>query len=169
MTEPTLDQEELGALAPSDFEPHFVLVEYRTESDGLFAGDFQAIRHSTGRFNPHLTDVTKVRDMMTYDVKTAIGIAARLSARTFKTDKTKRLDPNTTYIILIRVGKKAATGELTASVKNVAHVVNGQEFDLDKDAPVARVIRSVGRFLPAVFTEVQNPPEFVKKSEVVDE
>lgn len=166
MTETT---KELSALAPGDFEPHFVLVEYKTESDGLFAGDFVAIRHSTPRFNQHLTDVTKVRDMLTYDIQTAIGIAARLSARTFKTDPTKRLDPNTTYIILIRVGKKAATGELTAVVKNVGHVVNGEEFDLDKDAPQSRLIRSVGRFLPEAFKDVRNPPDVVQKSELVDE
>jgi hypothetical protein len=169
LTETTQSQADLGALAPSDFEPHFVLVEYTTESDGLFGGDFVAIRHSTGRFNPHLTDKDKVRDMLTYDVKTAIGIAARLAARTFKTDPTKRLDPNTTYIILIRVGKKSATGELTAVVKNVGHVVNGQEFDLDKDAPQARLIRGAGKFLPEVFKEVQNIPGFVQKSEIVDE
>jgi hypothetical protein len=161
--------QELGALAPSDFEPHFVLVEYRTESDGLFGGDFVAYRLSTARFTPHLTDLSKVREMGTYDVKTSIGIAARLAARTFKTDVTKRLDPNTTYIILIRVGKKAATGELTASVKSVGHVVNGTEFDLDKDAPVARLIRGVGRFLPEVFKDVQNPPSIVQKSALVDE
>jgi hypothetical protein len=128
-----------------------------------------AYRHSTARFNPHLTDVSKVRDMMTYDKKTAVGIAARLSARTFKTDPTKRLDPNTTYIILIRVGKKAANGELTASVKSVGHVVNGQEFDLDKDAPQARLIRSVARFLPEVFKEVRAVPDMVQRSELVDE
>jgi hypothetical protein len=166
LAEPT---QELGALAPSDFEPHFVLVEYRTESDGLFAGDFAAERHSSFKFKGHREDKEKVRDMLTYDVKTAIGIATRLSARTFKTDPTKRLDPNTTYIILIRVGKKAATGELTAVVKSVGHVVNGVEFDLDKDAPQARLIRSVGRFLPEAFKEVQTPPDFVQKSELVDE
>jgi hypothetical protein len=107
--------------------------------------------------------------MLDYDVKTAIGIAARLSARTFKTDPTKRLDPNTTYIILIRVGKKSANGELTAVVKSVGHVVNGEEFDLDKDAPQSRLIRSVGRFLPEAFKDVQTPPDFVQKSELVDE
>jgi hypothetical protein len=165
----TQDQLVVGTLAPDDFEPHFVLVEYRTENDGLFAGDFVAYRHSTARFNPHLTDVSKVRDMMTYEKKTAVGIAARLSARTFKTDPTKRLDPNTTYIILIRVGKKAANGELTASVKSVGHVVNGQEFDLDKDAPQARLIRSVARFLPEVFKEVRAVPDMVQRSELVDE
>lgn len=159
----------LGALAPSDFEPHFVLVEYRTESDGLFGGDFIAIRHSTGRFNPHLTDKDKVRDMMTYDIQTAIGIASRLSARTFKTDPTKRLDPNTTYIILLRVGQKALTGELSVTVKSVGHVVNGEEFDLDKDAPIARLIRGAGRFLPDVFRNVRNIPDVVQKSELVDE
>jgi hypothetical protein len=169
LTETTQSQAELGALAPADFEPHFVLVEYRTESDGLFGGDFTAIRHSTGRFNPHLKDVGKVRDMLTYDVNTAVGLAARLSARTFKTDPTKRLDPNTLYVILIRIGKKAATGELTAIVKSVGHVVNGEEFDLDKDAPQARLIRGAGRFLSEVFKNVQNPPDLVQKSEVVDE
>jgi hypothetical protein len=165
----TQDQLVVGTLAPTDFEPHFVLVEYTTGNDGLFAGDFSAVRHSTARFNQHLTDPLKVRNLLSYDVETAIGIAARLSARTFKTDPTKRLDPNTTYVILIRVGKKAATGELTAAVKSVGHVVNGQDFDLDKDAPQARMIRSVGRFLPEAFANVQNPPDFVQKSELVDE
>lgn len=165
MTEP----QALGALAPADFEPHFVLVEYKTESDGLFGGEFSAVRHSTGRFNAHLTDKDKVRDMMRYDAKTAIGLATRLSARTFKTDPTKRLDPNTTYVILLRVGKKAATGELTVAVKSVGRVVDYKEFDLDKDAPQARLIRGAGRFLPEVFKDVIPPPAFVQRSELVDE
>ncbi len=165
----TQDKLAVGVLAPDDFESHFVLVEYTTANDGLFAGDFQAIRHSTFKFNQHLTDVTKVRDMMTYDVRTAIGIASRLSARTFKTDPTKRLDPGTTYIVLIRVGKKATTGEITAAVKSVSHVVNGVEFELDKDAPAARMIRSVARFLPEVFADVKSPPDIVQRSELVDE
>lgn len=169
MTETAQDQLVVGTLAPSDFEPHFVLVEYRTENDGLFGGEFSAVRHSTGRFNANLTDKDKVRDMMTYDVKTAVGIAARLSARTFKTDPTKRLDQNTTYIILLRVSKKAVNGELTVAVKNVGHLVNGEDFDLDKDAPQARLIRGAGRFLAEVFKDVQTPPDFVQKSELVDE
>lgn len=163
------ETQELGALAPTDFEPHFVLVEYRTGNDGLFGGEFTAERHSSFKFKSHREFKEKVRDMMTYDVKTSIGIAARLSARTFKTDPTKRLDPNTTYVILIRIGKKAATGELTAVVKSVGHVVNGEEFDLDKDAAQARLIRSAAKFLPEVFKDVQNPPDVVQKSEIVDE
>lgn len=169
MTESKQDQLMVGTLAPADFEPHFVLVEYRTENDGLFGGELVADRHSSFKFKGHLEDKAKVRDMLTYDVKTALGIAARLSARTFKTDPAKRLDPNTTYVILIRVGKKAATGELTAVVKNVGHVVSGQEFDMGKDTYQARLIRGVGRFLPEVFKEVQTPPDFVQKSELVDE
>ncbi len=164
----TQDKLAVGVLAPHDFVPHFVLVEYTTANDGLFAGEFQAIHHSTFKFNRHLTDSAKVRDMMTYDAKTAIGIAARLSARTFKTDATKRLDAGTTYIILIRVGKKAS-GELTAAVKSVSHVVNDIEFELDKNAPAARMIRSVARFLPEVFADVKNPPDIVQRSELVDE
>lgn len=165
----TQDQLVVGTLAPDDFEPHFVLVEYRTENDGLFGGEFIADRHSSFKFKGHLEDKAKVRDMADYDLKTALGIAARLSARTFKTDVSKRLDPNTTYIILIRIGKKAATSELTAVVKNVGHVVGGQEFDMDKDSYQARLIRGVGRFLPEVFKNVQNPPSIVRKSELVDE
>lgn len=166
MNETTQDT---GTPAPSDFESHFVLVEYTTGADGLFAGDFRATRHSTGRFNPSLKDAEKVRDMLTYDVKTAIGIAARLSARTFKTDPMKRLEANTTYEILIRVGLTKATGEIATSVKGVATVTDLDRVELEPDHAASRMIRGTGRFLPVAFAEVKNPPALVQKSEVVDE
>lgn len=161
--------QDTGILAPADFEPHFVIVEYTTGTDGLFAGEFRATRHSTGRFNPSLRDSEKVRDLLTYDVTTAIGIASRLSARTFKTDPTKRLAANTTYEILIRVSLKKATGEIATSVKSVAIVSDVDRVELAQDDPASRMIRGAGRFLPEAFAKVKNPPSLVQKREVVDE
>jgi hypothetical protein len=165
----TEDTQDIGVDAPEDFEPHFVVVEYTTEKDGLFAGKFKATRHSTGRFNPALRDSTKVRDLFSYDAETALGIASRLSARTFKTDPAKRLAPSTTYEILIRVGVKKATGQITALVKDVAVVTDLNRTELAKDDVAARMIRGVARFLPAAFSGVKSIPDAVQKSEVIDE
>lgn len=159
----------LGTLAPSDFTPHFVVVEYTTGADGLFAGEFKATRHSTGKYNPELKDANKVRDLLSYDLTTAIGIASRLSARTFKTDPTKRLKPNTTYEIVIRAGVKKATGELATTVKSVAIVTDVSRTELEQDDPQSRMIRGAGRFLTQAFANVKNMPALVQKSEVVDE
>lgn len=161
--------ESTGIAAPADFSAHFVIVEYKTGSDGLFAGDFKATRQSTGKYNPALKDPNKVRDLMSYDVKTAIGIAARLAARTFKTDPTKRLTPNTTYEIIIRAGIKKATGELATSVKSVAIVTDLDYKELAQDDAQSRMIRGAGRFLTEAFADVKNPPELIQKNEVVDE
>lgn len=166
MTEPTQDT---GILAPEGFAAHFVAVEYTTGPDGLFAGDFKATRHSTGKYNPELKDANKVRDLLSYDLTTAIGIASRLSARTFKTDPTKRLKANTTYEIVIRAGVKKATGELATAVKSVAIVTELSRTELEQDDPQSRLIRGAGRFLTQAFANVKNPPALVQKSEVVDE
>jgi hypothetical protein len=166
MNEPTKDT---GILAPEGFAAHFVAVEYTTGPDGLFAGDFKATRHSTGKYNPELKDANKVRDLLSYDLTTAIGIASRLSARTFKTDPTKRLKPNTTYEIVIRAGIKKATGELATTVKSVAIVNDVSRTELEQDDPQSRLIRGAGRFLTQAFANVKNPPALVQKSEVVDE
>jgi hypothetical protein len=166
MTEHTEDS---GVRAPHGFDSHFVLVEYTTARDGLFAGKFKATRYSQGRFNQSLRDPSKVRDMMTYDAETAIGIAARLAARTFKTDPLKRLIGETTFEILIRVGVHKATNHITTSVKTVAIVTDLTRTELAQDDPASRMIRSAGRFLPSAFANVKEIPATVQKSEVVDE
>jgi hypothetical protein len=166
MTEDTQDS---GVHAPFDFDSHFVLVEYTTARDGLFAGKFKATRYSSGRFNPALRDPSKVRDLMTYDPETAIGIAARLAARTFKTDPLKRLLGDTTFEILIRVGVNKATNHIATSVKSVAVVTDLDRTELAQVDPASRMLRSAGRFLPPAFANVKNIPDTVQKSEVVDE
>ncbi len=73
--------------APADFKPHFLEVLVRTEKDGLLSHQIKATRY-VGKYNPQAEDKKKF-DLGAYDSKTLIGIMARLSAKTFKTNGQK--------------------------------------------------------------------------------
>jgi hypothetical protein len=181
--------------APADFKPHFVEVVFRTEADGLLACDMKATRYQ-GRYEPDSDDRKKKRDMSTYDYPTMIGIQARFAAKVYKATNDKkyspnpkvrateagshRLPPNTVFVVLVRV-RKNAEDNLGASVKQVwqrvKHPKTGRVVALELDSktdPVARLIRSTGRFLPQAFKNVQQPPALARKrksdeDETVDE
>ena len=68
--------------APADFKPHFLMLSSRTEKDGLFCSNMVATRY-VGRYDPEADDRKKF-NVGEYDPRTLCGIAARLSAITFK-------------------------------------------------------------------------------------
>jgi len=175
--------------APADFTPHFLEVVVRTEKDGLFATRIKATRYK-GRYDPNAEDKKKF-DMASYDQPTTLGIMARLSAVTFKpTNDNKyptspreradlkgsfRLPANTSFKLILRVGRRSADQALTVGIKQIKQGIkkNGvlTAITLKNDDPVYRMIRRAARFLPAAFTNVQQPPakRRAKKSTDSDE
>lgn len=174
--------------APADFKPHFLLVSFRTEKDGLVGADFKATRYQ-GRFDRDVEDKKKF-DLAAYDSRTLMGIAARVSAVTYKANAEKKFDvdakkrmdtkgghrlPASTYFqALMRVGKKSADQSLTAGIKTIWQIVENNKGrqvpkELDKKDPVYRTIRKASRILPAAFKDVQMPPKRGRKSADTDE
>lgn len=165
--------------APADFKPHFLLVQMRTEADGLVGANLDAVRYQ-GRFDRDADDRKKFV-MSTYDSATLIGIAARIGGVTYKATNDKklpalpkqrdgvkgsnRLPAKTQFQILLRVGRRSADNTLTTSVKTIWQVVVSTEtkksrlVELQKTDPAYRMIRKASRFLPAAFANVQMPPK----------
>ena len=165
--------------APADFKPHFLLLQVKTEANGLIASQVKAVRYQ-GKFDREADDKKKF-DMANYDMPTVVGIAARLGGVTYKATNDKkfpaepkkraafkgaaRLPAKTTFQILLRVGKKSADGSLTTGVKQIWQAVTNPATgrqklqELEKTDLCYRAIRKVSRFLPAAFANVQMPPK----------
>jgi len=75
--------------APADFKAHSLLVQFRTEKDGLIGADIKATRYQ-GRFDFDADDKKK-SDLASYDPQTLAGLAARLGAVTFKPNAERRM------------------------------------------------------------------------------
>lgn len=176
--------------APADFKPHFLLVQFKTERDGLLGTQVKATRFQ-GRFDRDADDKKKF-DLGAYDPMTLLGIAARVSGVTYKASNDKkmptapkerdglkganRLPPGTVFQVLIRVGKKKEGNVLTAGVKEIWQAVLSEKtgrmklVSLDKKDPAYRLIRKAKNFLPAAFVNVQMPPKRSRrKTEESDE
>ena len=169
--------------APADFRPHFVLVSFQTDRDGLLGASLKAVRYA-GRFDRE-ADERKKANMIDYDPQTVVGIAARLAAITFKTSidrimpatpsdreglkGSNRLPKTAVFEALIRVGKRSADQTLTAGVRQVFQIVKTKSaktgkmitktVELSKTDPASRMIRRVNRILPAAFKNVMMPPK----------
>lgn len=170
--------------APADFKPHFLLLQVKTEADGLIASQVKAVRYQ-GKFDREADDKKKF-DMANYDMPTVVGIAARLGGVTYKATNDKkfpadpkkraafkgaaRLPAKTVFQILLRIGKKSADGSLTAGVKQIWQAVTnpatGRQklVELEKTDLCYRAIRKSSRFLPAAFANVQMPPKRTRGS-----
>jgi hypothetical protein len=170
--------------APADFKPHFLLVEFKTEKDGLIGAQLKATRYQ-GKFDFDADDKKKF-PMAAYDLQTVVGIAARLAGVTYKATNDKklpvvpkerdgfkgaaRLPASTVFSVLMRVGKKAADNTLTAGVKQVFQTVTSAKtgrvsrVDLLKTDPAYRMIRKASRTLPQAFANVQMPPKRTRGS-----
>lgn len=201
--------------APDDFKPHFLEVKIATDKDGLLSNSIEAIRYQ-GKYDPEAPDKKKA-NLLSYDVPTLLGILARLSSATFKTNAekfypvdieerneteklvkdgkkvkdadgkqkvalvhrtSKRLPPNTSFKLLLRIGKRSKDDALTVSFKFIKQGVLNKKsgkikaVELDKKDPAYRAIRKSARILPAAFKKVQMPPKPVrggKKSKDDDE
>jgi hypothetical protein len=164
--------------APADFKPHDLLVQVKTERDGLIATQVKATRFQ-GRFDREADDKKKF-DLGSYDSNTLMGVAARIAGVTFKPTNDKkmpviprerdglkgsnRLPASTTFQIRIRAGRKMADNTLTARVVQIWQAVPKNTGrlalrELEKTDPAYRLIRKVSRLLPAAFTECQMPPK----------
>ena len=147
--------------APEEFKPHFVEIKLMTEKDGLLASAIKATRF-VGRYDPDAEDKKKF-DIGSYDPKTVQGILARLSAVTYATNAAKRLPPNTGFIIVIRVNRKAADGSLSILFKGVSQIVKGKVSSkakaLEKTDLNYRKLRKAARILPVAFKAVLMPPK----------
>ena len=173
--------------APADFKPHFLMLQAKTEKDGLFCSNMVATRY-VGRYDPE-ADERKKFNLADYDPRTLCGIAARLSAITFKATQDRfyepsaqgrvgirgahRLPKSTQFNILMRVGMKKADGSLTCRVVSVEQPVkktlkSGKTktvmISLEKTDPVWRLIRRASRILPAAFENVLMPPKRTRAS-----
>ncbi len=152
--------------APEGFKPHFIELTMKTEKDGLLGGKIRAIRIK-GQYN---LDVLKDKsqegrkywDVQSFNPEVFAGLVARFGAKMFVTNAARRLPANTTYKLLIRVGKKSADDSLSATirwVKKLAEVRGKKKFvELENKDPEARRIKGAKRFLPAAFTATIEPP-----------
>ena len=146
--------------APSDMKPCFIEFMFRTQADGLIGPSVKAIRVKGQWTNPN----AKRFDMMDYDAYTVGAIMARLGARTFATNILKRLPANTAFKLVIRAGVRSADGTLISSIKSVSKQVKTKSGKalwkelVDKTDQNYRKIRSVARFLPGAFVNLQLPP-----------
>jgi hypothetical protein len=73
--------------APADFKPFFLEVTLKTEKDGLLGNQIKAIRYQ-GRYDPQAEDKKKF-DLSAFDVKTLVGLQARIAQVLFKSNPTK--------------------------------------------------------------------------------
>lgn len=148
--------------APVDMKPAFLEVSFRTSKDGLLSPKIKLDRVKGRWDNPE----NKRFDMLEYDTKTAVALYARLFAKTWAANPLKRLTANTTFQIVMRVGKQAATGAILTNIVAIRRLVKKGEtqkwvwFDKVKDKldPDYRKIRSTRNFLRGAFTEMQLPP-----------
>jgi hypothetical protein len=157
--------------APSDFTPFFLEVKFKTEKDGLLGGTIVATRYK-GKYDPK-DEKKRKWDLATYDVPTLIAIQARFAAATFhasgkpnKKGESARLAPNTTYKLLLRVGKRKADDTLTCSIKQGWKAVKKGEkvkaVEMDKKETEYRRIRRAAKHLPAAFRSTIAPPKGVR-------
>jgi len=172
--------------APADFKPHFLLVEFKTEKDGLIAAQIKATRYQ-GKFDFD-ADEKKKFNLASYDAQTLVGVAARLSGVTYKASNDKklpadlkarnngdkfgaaRLPASTVFAVLMRVGRRSADNSLTAGIKSVFQTVTLAKTgrvvrkELGKTDPAFRLIRKAARLLPPAFSNVQMPPKRTRGS-----
>lgn len=185
--------------APADFKPFFLEISARTEKDGLFGPAIKGVRY-VGRYDPNAEDKKKF-DISAYDMPTLLGVASRLSAATYKTNAEKRfpadikernstekvdgkvklvhrtqkrLPPNTSFRIVMRVIKKKADDSLGVSIKSIEQGVENAKgrikpVALDKKDPAYRAIRKAQNILASAFKGVLLPPKRGRVKKVKEE
>ncbi len=146
--------------APSDFKPCFIEVMFKVGADGLASPHIKMERVQGRWDNPD----AKRFNLFEYDVQTALALTGRLFGRYFVVNQAKRLPANSSYKLVIRVGKRSADNTLSSSVKEAAYLYKKEgmkpkwKWYSDKKDPTFRKLRSVSRFLAGAFTNIQLPP-----------
>lgn len=111
---------------PEDFKAFYSDLYLRTDKDGLLcAKNIKMNRYVSEKSKE---DLTKVWDMLEDDPMTVMGVLARFSAATYKTNPAQRLSPNTTYKLLLRVGAtKAKTKDNAKNEGDNTNNINNEE------------------------------------------
>lgn len=160
--------------APKDFTAHYLVVQVRTDKDGMFTNRIEATRYA-GAYSEDAPESKKF-DLGSYDIRTLMGIQARLASVTFhptgrpnKAGVSPRLIPNTTYKILYRVGVRRADNTLSVGLRTVSRLVTRvntktgkrriREILLERSDPDFRKLLKSAKFLPAAFANVKQPVE----------
>jgi hypothetical protein len=141
--------------APDEFKPFFAKVMLKIAKDGII-DDVQMIRIKGSPTNEN----AKTVDMSLLDPDTLRRFAARYCAVAFiKSDK-KRLPGNSIAQLLLRIGYKKDSGQLTTSCKSIKFKEgkDGKAKMLDKKDPKYRALRKPMRLIPGAFTKVGQFP-----------
>ena len=157
--------------APSDFKPCFIEVMFKMGKDGLAGPQFKVTRVRGRWDNPD----AKRFDMLEYDAQTAMALMCRLNGRFFAPNIVRRLPANSSFKLILRVGKRTADNTLMASVKEAARLIVKEgakpkwKWYEDKKDPIYRKLRSANRFLAGAFTKIQLPPSGRQKKTTEEE
>lgn len=149
--------------APADFKPAFFNFTFKTDSQALIIPESVQGQRYKGRWD---NENAKTFDLREYDLSTLIGFAARMSAAIWAPNVVRRVTPDASWRIVLRVSKRSADSSLAARIIGVAIKTEGKKakwFE-DKTDPNFRKIRRAARWLPAAFTDVQLPPSTRRKA-----
>jgi len=144
-------------LAPADFKPAFFMFSFDTDDQALLTPESLTGTRYRGRWD---NEDAKTYDMRTYDFSTLIGFGARISAAIWAPNVLRRITPNASWQIVVRVNRRAANGSLSVRIIGVSIKREGKKLKWfeDKTDPDFRKIRRSARWLSAAFTDVQLPP-----------
>jgi hypothetical protein len=155
--------------APADFKPAFFRFGFSTDSQALIVPESANGERIRGRWD---NEEAKRYNLREYDVNSLMGFIARMSAAIWAPNVIRRITPDATWEIIVRVNKRSADGSLAVRVIGVRIKKEGKKarWIEDKTDADLRKIRRAARWLPAAFTDVQLPPSRrSKKSEEADE
>lgn len=158
--------------APSDFKPAFFEVEFATLADGLLNGASLKIQRVKGNWT---NEDARRYDLATYDLATYTAVAARLGSITAP-NVLKRLPPETSFGLVIRVNRRSADGTLSVIIKGIKQgAISSKSGKMrwkwfeDKKDITYRKIRKITNSLAGAFVEVQLPPSGRQKKAAADE
>ena len=155
-------------MAPADFKPAFFNFTFQTDSQALIVPEsVQGMRYRGRWDNPE----AKTFDLRDYDVSSLIGFASRLSAAIWAPNVVRRITPDASWRLVLRVAKRSTDGSLAARIIGVAIKKEGKKarWIEDKTDVDLRKIRRAARWLPAAFTDVQLPPSTRRSSKKEEE
>lgn len=160
--------------APETLTTGFPLeVTFKTEKDGMPGAAWRVLRFK-GRYNPD-ADPRNIFNMAETDPKTMLALACRMSQTLFHPTGrlnskgiSPRLEPNTVYRVLMRVGRRKSDDVITVTMQQVYKsktLKSGKTkmVELDKKDPDVRKIKKCKRHLPPVFRTLEALPDRKKR------
>ena len=156
-------------MAPADFKPAFFNFTFQTDDQALIIPESVNGLRYRGRWD---NEEAKTFDLRDYDVSSLIGFVARMSAAIWAPNVLRRITPEATWRMVVRVTRRSVDGSLAVRIIGVAIKKEGKKAKWieDKTDMDLRKIRRAARWLPAAFTDVQLPPSTRRtKKEDADE